>query len=722
MKEIAKSGLRRLGSGPTPGGGARTDLAPTVERSKLLYIEDVRDNWEVTDLMLRRRFDLRWAKNDEEACAVLASDAMGQISAVLMDIELQGSKLSGIDLTKLIRGTLKTDGLPEYAKRVPVMRDLPIIFVTGYSARYREDELIAYGGNRMLTKPVNFGDLSMALSTLAVEPRDAAAGPRAPAAEGTTRIAHLLADNPRFHVHLKALAEAGLFAPRGYAGDLGALTTMLGRTGIEAAAIAVSVLDMLRTRTDATGYLAALVFRRALACQLIAQRVAVSDVERATASGFLLDAGLLARAIHDPAGALEIGMAPASSRITRERAGNEIEHPQRILDVARNWNLPEDMIEAVRGHHEREPPAGNLGRIAWAAERIAAVFETGDIVGNNTAALAAGKMLNIMAKDVEGILDEIPERVRLLGETTGAHLPPQATYRSLLEQATPSLSLLARAYRELEQSSEAVIAEKAGLAERLSAASDSVAKAYKKDMALLAAVQSMFLPRESRFRGEQVELAAFYRAADDCGGDWWWHDETPERLRVFVGDVSGHGAGSAMVCGSVASAARVARQLSPTMDAVTLLHQLHRELYTMARGEYHMTMLIVEIPRQGGTVHLFSAAAPHVLCVHPDGKVVAAVTRGTPLGLPTDKFTVGRAELPAAPGTRVMCFTDGLYEFKTTQGQELGVKTLRKFLGDTRTAPIDEASKRIIDSVDGLHPNDVPQEDDMTLVLIDIHA
>ena len=717
MKEIGKSGLRRLGGGPSTKPGAGGGMLPAAQRAKLLYIEDNSDNWEVTELMLRRRFDLQWARNDAEACKAL-SEGPNRFAAVLMDIELQGSKLSGIDLTKLVRGALRDKALPDYAKDVPVMRDLPIIFVTGYGARYTEPELIAQGGNRMLTKPVNFGELSMALSALAVDAKPGAGGGNRSAT--ATRIAHLLADNPRFHVHLVALAEAGLFAPKGYAGDLGALTTMLGKQGIDDAAIAISVLELAHMRNEASSYLAALVFRRAIACQLVARRTALVDAQRATATGFLLDAGLLVRATHDPAGALEIGVAPAASRLSRERAGNEGEHPERILDVARSWDLPADIIEAVRSHHDAEAPASPLARVAWVAERLAAVFESGDIIANNVAAMHAGKAIGLMTKDVEGLVEEIPERVRLLGETTHIDLPAQTPYATLLTQGSPALSMMARAYRDLEHSSEALVAEKAGLAERLSQANESIASSHRNDLALIAAVQSMLLPHESRLKSGRVEVSAFYRAAEDCGGDWWWYDENEERLRIFVGDVSGHGAGSAMVTGSVASACRLAKELAPNLDAIAVLKILHRELWSMARGQYHMTMLVVEVPRDGSAVRLFSAAAPHVLAMNEEGKVTVAVTRGTPLGMPTDRFTVGTAELPTNAGTRVMCFTDGLYEFRTTQGQELGVKTLRRFLAESRNDSAEEATRRIMHGVDALHPPDVPQEDDMTLVLIDI--
>ena len=61
MKQIRRTGLRRL------GGATRAqeqEDAPKAARSTLLYVEDNRDNWEVAQLMLRRRFALKWAQTD----------------------------------------------------------------------------------------------------------------------------------------------------------------------------------------------------------------------------------------------------------------------------------------------------------------------------------------------------------------------------------------------------------------------------------------------------------------------------------------------------------------------------------------------------------------------------------------------------------------------------------------------------------------------------------
>jgi CheY-like chemotaxis protein len=83
--------------------------------------------------------------------------------ALLLDIQLQGSKLDGVRLSKLIRGKLPDEEVPSYARHSRVFTT-PIIFVTAYGSRYTQQEIIAAGGDMMVTKPVNFVALCTALA------------------------------------------------------------------------------------------------------------------------------------------------------------------------------------------------------------------------------------------------------------------------------------------------------------------------------------------------------------------------------------------------------------------------------------------------------------------------------------------------------------------------------------------------------------------------------
>ncbi len=719
MKQIRRTGLRRLG-GKAQGQEAADEVAPKAARSTLLYVEDNRDNWEVAQLLLRRRFALKWAQSDVQACEILAADG-AEIAAVLMDIELQGSALSGIDLTMLVRGTLAKAAVPPYAQIVPVLPNLPIIFVTGYTARYSESDLLAVGGSSVVTKPVNFAQLSSALGALVgqslMPSQEANTG--APRPEG--RIAQLLSDSPRFAKSLMSFAEAGLFAADNYRGNFGALTSALGPKGITAASMATSVLDIIENHSSATSYLMSLVLRRAIACARIAQHTMAADVHLATALGFMLDAGLLVRAQHDPAGALEIGMSPAPMRVSREQTANEIDHPTRILEVTRGWSLPSELVQAIERHHDPEPPDAPLALVGWAAERVAAVFETGDVDSNNERALATSKPLGMLTKDVEGLLESLPEAVQRLASALGIPIPEQIPYRKVLTQASPALRSLWRSYNELQESSHALLAERLALADRLEEARERVAAAHKKDLEIIGTAQTMFLPRESRVSTDRVELSGFYRSAEECGGDWWWYEKTDWAFRVMVGDVVGHGTSAAMLTGAIAGIVRLVSRTSKNISAHELIEILHQELKAMAKGSYYLTLSVLDIPHSGDVAYWYNAAAPHLVVVTPDGKLDSIACKGSPVGAQVDHFEVERVEIPIPPGTRIFNFTDGLFEFPSVEtGQPLNQRGLRRVLQKTIGLPIDQAMDTVVKLLTDLHPSDEPQDDDMTFAIIDI--
>ena len=132
-------------------------------RRLVLYVEDNDDNWAVAELRLASVYRLIRAANDREACALLTKHA-SELYIVLMDVELQGSKLDGIALTKLLRGTLPPEQIPDYARLVKPS-NVPIVFVTAYHAAFGAT-LQAAGGNLVVPKPVEFRHLIRALTSM----------------------------------------------------------------------------------------------------------------------------------------------------------------------------------------------------------------------------------------------------------------------------------------------------------------------------------------------------------------------------------------------------------------------------------------------------------------------------------------------------------------------------------------------------------------------------
>lgn len=133
------------------------------QRRLVLYVEDNDDNWAVAELRLSSVYNLIRAANDREACELLTKHA-SELYIVLMDVELQGSQLNGIALTKLLRGNLPADQTPHYARSV-AQSQVPVVFVTAYHATFG-DALQEAGGNLVVPKPVEFRHLVRELTAM----------------------------------------------------------------------------------------------------------------------------------------------------------------------------------------------------------------------------------------------------------------------------------------------------------------------------------------------------------------------------------------------------------------------------------------------------------------------------------------------------------------------------------------------------------------------------
>ncbi len=136
------------------------------EKPYVLYVEDEDENFEVTQLRLGQKYNLLRARNAEEACRTVSVFG-NKLMAILMDIQLSGSLLDGIQLTRLLRGSMERSGLPPWAAGAPTTQ-APILFVTAYGARYSDAELKEAGGNFVMFKPVDFLKLSLGLANIAL--------------------------------------------------------------------------------------------------------------------------------------------------------------------------------------------------------------------------------------------------------------------------------------------------------------------------------------------------------------------------------------------------------------------------------------------------------------------------------------------------------------------------------------------------------------------------
>jgi ligand-binding sensor domain-containing protein/serine phosphatase RsbU (regulator of sigma subunit) len=247
-------------------------------------------------------------------------------------------------------------------------------------------------------------------------------------------------------------------------------------------------------------------------------------------------------------------------------------------------------------------------------------------------------------------------------------------------------------------------------------------KTVEKDLDVASTVQSWFLPAKPRLDDPRCGLAGFYRAADRASGDWWWYERLDEEtLWVIVGDVTGHGAGPALVTAAVATALRVQTAL-PNGDARSPMKIQDRlvgvndQVRSICAGKYFMTTTSLEIDEAGGRVIFYGTGGLPAFCLKKEGRATTVGAPGTPLG--AHPFEVGRVDYAMTPGERMMIYTDGITEALMPDGKMIGARRAREIFESTRNMPLQAATQAIITAVDKARGT-MPQEDDFTFVLID---
>ncbi len=146
--------LKRVRIGQPNDPSREKTAAVPRDRPRILYVEDNSTNWEITSLELRRDYILEWARD----CRAVFQKLDGEsFDLILMDIELAGSDLDGIGITRCLRGQ-EVENAPDYIRGFTPI-ETPILFLTAYTARYDAESLAYTGADGVLTKPVDFQQL-----------------------------------------------------------------------------------------------------------------------------------------------------------------------------------------------------------------------------------------------------------------------------------------------------------------------------------------------------------------------------------------------------------------------------------------------------------------------------------------------------------------------------------------------------------------------------------
>src|SRR4051812_17554245 len=189
-----------------------------------------------------------------------------------------------------------------------------------------------------------------------------------------TDLAKLAESDPGFALRIISMVNSAAFGFSRKVTDVRQATAFIGVRGLRSLGLSLAISDMVPAGVDGMVLLGNSL-RRAVVAQLIAKKLGHRDVDEFFTAGLFLEVGLLARARDDLTGAARVARLPAMDRVLFERSEHGTDHAMRGAELAKAFLLPNELVEAVALHHDPHMPEAPLAKVAWVAERVAAIWE-----------------------------------------------------------------------------------------------------------------------------------------------------------------------------------------------------------------------------------------------------------------------------------------------------------------------------------------------------------
>ena len=244
----------------------------------------------------------------------------------------------------------------------------------------------------------------------------------------------------------------------------------------------------------------------------------------------------------------------------------------------------------------------------------------------------------------------------------------------------------------------------------------------KKALELAGKVQKSLIPA-SPPRIDGLDLAGRTDSCQEVGGDYfdflYGSDFPAGKLRVAVGDISGHGVDAALLMTTARAFTRT-RAVQPAGPSVVVAN-INRDLsLDMGESGSFMTLFYMEIDPAGRTARWVRAGHEPALLYCPVRDRFEELTGiGLPLGVDKDAGYAEQALPILHPGTLLALGTDGIWEARDPEDRFFGKERFRDILRREAAHSAQDMVAAVFDEI-GRFCRGMPYQDDVTLVVIKI--
>jgi sigma-B regulation protein RsbU (phosphoserine phosphatase) len=208
--------------------------------------------------------------------------------------------------------------------------------------------------------------------------------------------------------------------------------------------------------------------------------------------------------------------------------------------------------------------------------------------------------------------------------------------------------------------------------------------------------ETLFPPASSQFG--PIRIKGHFEPASECGGDWWSYSRVGNRIFLWIGDATGHGAPAALITSAARSAAAVIESL-PDVTPAKAMTILNRAIHQTSKGQIMMTFFIACIDLDNNSFHYASASHDPPFLMRKSGEKLVKKdlvplndVNGPRLGDQND-FQYEDMAMEFAPGDLLFLYTDGILDIQNKDGKKWGERAFLKSLIESANSSEDIDNK-----------------------------
>lgn len=205
------------------------------------------------------------------------------------------------------------------------------------------------------------------------------------------------------------------------------------------------------------------------------------------------------------------------------------------------------------------------------------------------------------------------------------------------------------------------------------------------------------------------------RSCFEVGGDYYDILMTDEDKAVLaIADVSGKGAGAALLMANLQASLRFAIKLNHRLPET--VYEINNTLHQNTSAEQFITFFVGLWDYSSRTLRYINAGHNPPILIKKDGRMSRLDSTGMVLGvLPNQNFI--EAEVQIAPDDVLAIYTDGIVEVTNKNLQEFGLERLMQFMVANRQLCPEEIAHSLMDQIKGFCSG-ATLSDDCTMIIV----